>query len=244
MFAGLPPDTDKDLKVRSIGQGNSLMDPGTKILQTMATLCSCLTYFGQAVLVTCQEEDRQLVEDTLSTLPLALQDRVQVLQVAVKRPSSLPFHALIWSQEYIKALNCNIAAQYSPPSSSYSSSFSSCPGRFFNGMRSPLNVTYFREAKAVENTAIQFVYYTESDQILRIPDANTLAALTAVSNESCFFFPRRREKQLEVTHVKAIDEEVQRYMEGLHGGRSCGGVGYAITWPNSSHVQPYSSQYS
>eukprot|EP01036_Dinobryon_divergens_P031463 gene31463-40863_t len=48
-FGGLPPDVTADLAVKSIGQGNSLVDSSTKALQAMATVCSCLRYFGRVV---------------------------------------------------------------------------------------------------------------------------------------------------------------------------------------------------
>lgn len=48
-YGGLPPDVTTDLSVKSIGQGNSLVDASTKVLQTMATICSCLKYFGRVV---------------------------------------------------------------------------------------------------------------------------------------------------------------------------------------------------
>ena len=48
-FGGLPPDVTADLAVKSIGQGNSLVDSSTKALQAMATVCSCIRYFGRVV---------------------------------------------------------------------------------------------------------------------------------------------------------------------------------------------------
>jgi hypothetical protein len=67
-YGGLPPDVDKDQKVHSLGQGNSLMEPGVKILQTMATVCSLLRHFGQAVIAVAQDSDRALVEETVILL--------------------------------------------------------------------------------------------------------------------------------------------------------------------------------
>ena len=65
-YGGLPPNVTKDLSVKSIGQGNSLVDASTKALQTMATLCSCLTYFGQVVLGVARTEDRILLQNKVS----------------------------------------------------------------------------------------------------------------------------------------------------------------------------------
>lgn len=67
-YGGLPPNVTKDLAVKSIGQGNSLVDAGTKALQTMATLCSCLKYFGRAVIGVARREDRRLILDMVRVM--------------------------------------------------------------------------------------------------------------------------------------------------------------------------------
>ena len=61
-YGGLPPNVSDDFsKVRSIGQGNSLVDPSIKVLQCMATVCSCLKYFGHVVIGVVRTEDRELI---------------------------------------------------------------------------------------------------------------------------------------------------------------------------------------
>jgi hypothetical protein len=76
-YGGLPPNVTKDLSVKSIGQGNSLVscckhyfsvstfclqvDASTKALQTMATLCSCLKYYGKAIIGVTRLEDKNLI---------------------------------------------------------------------------------------------------------------------------------------------------------------------------------------
>ena len=81
-YGGLPPNVTKaahsrpggkgvSLEVKSLGQGNSLMDAGTKALQAMATLCSTLQYFGQAVVTVARTEDRKIILDMVS-LPASL----------------------------------------------------------------------------------------------------------------------------------------------------------------------------
>jgi hypothetical protein len=62
-YGGLPPNVTKDLSVKSIGQGNSLVDASTKGLQTMATVCSCLKYFGKVVIGVARYEDRNIIHD-------------------------------------------------------------------------------------------------------------------------------------------------------------------------------------
>lgn len=228
-YGGLPPNTDENARVHSRGQGNSLMDPGVKILQTMATLCSCFRYFGRAVIAVAQESDRILVEETLSGMSPIFAERTHILQLEVSRPANLPFHLLVWSQDYIRRWNCNMP--FTNPTH--------CmrrlgPKAVHGGGR--VNQSFFKELKTKSPLPILYVYYTESDQILRIKDDYTFQAISAVSNQSCFIFPYRREK---VTMV----DETDKYMDGLSDGRVCGKTGYALDWPRSHDIFPFKSQY-
>jgi hypothetical protein len=93
-YGGRPPGVTKDLAVKSIGQGNSLVrfantaswflmgtfessqpnswvlafqvDGHTKGTQTMAVVCSCLKYFGHVVIGVARDEDRVLINDLVS----------------------------------------------------------------------------------------------------------------------------------------------------------------------------------
>eukprot|EP01035_Chromulina_nebulosa_P017069 gene17069-22581_t len=60
-YGGLPPNVTSDMSVKSIGQGNSLVNAETKALQCMATICSCLKYFGQVVVGVVRDDDRKLM---------------------------------------------------------------------------------------------------------------------------------------------------------------------------------------
>lgn len=72
-YGGLPPGVTADFKVSSIGQGNSLLDASTKALMAMATICSCLKYFGHVTVGVARLEDRILINDMVRTvLPLLL----------------------------------------------------------------------------------------------------------------------------------------------------------------------------
>jgi hypothetical protein len=152
------------------------------------------------------------------------------LQLSTERPSNLPFHALAWSQEYIKRTNCakffttiQECIQHSGPSPVHQGGY--------------VNATYLREVNMTLSEPIKFVYYSESDHVLRIRDQLTMDVISAVSNSSGMFYARRRER------LDKLDGPSE-YMEGIHMGRSCGTVGYAIDWPFSAHVQPFVSQYS
>ncbi len=39
------------------------MDGNTKAIQTLATVCSCLKYFGSAVIGVARDEDRVLINE-------------------------------------------------------------------------------------------------------------------------------------------------------------------------------------
>lgn len=77
--------------------------------------------------------------------------------------------------------------------------------------------------------AIKYVYYTESDQVVRYDSFTTLRALTAASNESTFFVGKRREK--------ARDSDPVDYMGSLNIWRECGVPGYSLLWPKDHLVR-------
>lgn len=77
--------------------------------------------------------------------------------------------------------------------------------------------------------AIKYVYYTESDQVVRYDSFTTLRALTAASNESTFFVGKRREK--------ARDSDAADYMGSLNIWRECGVPGYSLLWPKDHMVR-------
>jgi hypothetical protein len=82
-------------------------------------------------------------------------------------------------------------------------------------------------------TPLQYVYYTECDQIVRFDSEETFQALLAATNETTFFTGRRKEKNRESNPVE--------YMNGLDQWRECGIPGYELEWPTSHWVYPSSS---
>lgn len=65
-YGGRPPDVDKDLKVRSIGQGNSLVSASTKAMQCAASVCSTLKYFGgKTVIGVSNDRDMAILRKTV-----------------------------------------------------------------------------------------------------------------------------------------------------------------------------------
>lgn len=59
-YGGLPPNTSVGaFQMDSLGQGNSRVSLEVKAHQAMATVCSCLRYFGHVVVGVARSEDRQ-----------------------------------------------------------------------------------------------------------------------------------------------------------------------------------------
>jgi len=110
-YGGLPPNVTADFSaVKSLGQGNSLVDASTKALQLFAAVCSCLRYFGRVTIGTARLEDKELVEKMLAKMPSLINERVGVLLFKMNKPAHLPFHLLAWAQNYIQKVNCRTQA--------------------------------------------------------------------------------------------------------------------------------------
>lgn len=59
-YGGLPPNTSVGaFQTDSLGQGNSRVSLEVKAHQAIATVCSCLRYFGHVVVGVARSEDRQ-----------------------------------------------------------------------------------------------------------------------------------------------------------------------------------------
>ena len=106
-YGGLPPEVTADFsKVKSIGQGNSLVPPSIKVLQCMATVCSTLKYFGHAVVGVAREEDMKLLQEHISKTDAHTRHHTHVVYFNMTKPSNLPFHLLAWGQQFVKKHNC------------------------------------------------------------------------------------------------------------------------------------------
>lgn len=74
---------------------------------------------------------------------------------------------------------------------------------------------------------IRWVYFTESDQIVRFDSMQTMRAVSAATNQSTFFVGRRKEKNGE--------SDPSDYMGTLDRWKDCGTAGYSMSWPQE-HV--------
>jgi len=61
-YSGLPPNITSSMKVKSNGKGNSLMNETIKSLQCMATVCSCMKYFGKVIIGVSTLNDKNKVK--------------------------------------------------------------------------------------------------------------------------------------------------------------------------------------
>lgn len=237
-YGGLPPDVTADYsKVQSIGQGNSLVDPSIKVKQCMATLCSCLRYFGHAVIAVARADDRELIAKMLNAMHPRIKKHTHVIQLALSKPAHLPFHLLAWGQKYVQEHNCK---DYSKDRVTRSPElYQICSDKRLESQHrgGPVNVTHYRKAghqssgqnSTAPHVPIRYVYYTEMDQVVRFDSPATFHALSRSSNESCFFVGRRREKNR--------DSDAEDYMGTLDSWRECGEPGYSLSWPNDLVVR-------
>jgi hypothetical protein len=105
-YGGLPPGVTKDLTVKSIGQGNSLVDGSTKALQAQAAVCACLKYFGNVVIGVTRQDDKILMLEMLGNLSQSARHHINIIQLRMAKPAHLPFHLLAWGQYYMYHHNC------------------------------------------------------------------------------------------------------------------------------------------
>jgi hypothetical protein len=180
------------------GRGNSEADSLSKLHQLMATLCSAAKWYRDlAVFVLSRDDQASVTEFAETHLPHLLR-RLRVVRFvggadnnsSPLPPGSLPFLALTWVQRQL-ALGGDTKLKLQPL---------------------PRTVQTPREEESLPQYS--YVYFTEADQVLRIQDADTLALIRALSNESALVLPRRREK--------SSYSPAHRYMHGLGEGRSCG----------------------
>jgi len=269
-YGGLPPDVDADFsKVRSIGQGNSLVPAAQKILQCMATVCSCNKYFGHVVIGVANEPDMELVQSYMMKVGSRIRHHTHVVLLKMEKPAHLPFHLLAWGQQFVKSHNCFHTGEHKKvkvAGGSDTNVLEICEDdaadlmaqnkngpievrRMFNFRAFPhvvsnttMQAALFSNSKWHEGAVggkddvkhllhkpFRFVYYTEMDQILRFDSDQTLLAISAASNSSCFFSGRRREKNR--------DSSPEDYMGQLTSWRECGEAGYSFTYPTDILVR-------
>mmetsp|Transcript_20751 Transcript_20751/g.34940 ORF Transcript_20751/g.34940 Transcript_20751/m.34940 type:complete len:418 (-) Transcript_20751:72-1325(-) len=226
-YGGRPPGVTADasgtLKVTSIGQGNSLIKAEIKALQTMAVLCSLLKYFAYVIVGVARIEDQDLIQSEVALLGDAIAVRVHVhLMHDLFKPANLPFHLLDYAKNYIKRVNKCIDEL---PPDTLDDVPNTCNEHFLpfvNEQKNSLGPTPV-------GWKVKFIYYTESDQIVKFRDMRIRDAILSATNITTMFIGRRLEKDWK--------SEAEDYMKGLIATRNVCGEGlYTLDWPTSHYV--------
>ena len=69
-YGGLPPNASVENGIETRGEGHSRLHPDQKAVMCMATLCSCLKYFGHAVITVQSAADEKLIKQSVCILIL------------------------------------------------------------------------------------------------------------------------------------------------------------------------------
>jgi hypothetical protein len=138
------------------------------------------------------------------------------------KPANLPFHLIEYTKEYIKKTNKYLQAI---PVASLGNVPNLC-NEFFT--------TFVNEQKIMLGPkpvgwGIKYLYYTESDQIVKFKDMRIRDAVLSATNISTMFIGRRLEKDRSSAPAD--------YMGKLTPTRNVCGEGlYTLDWPTSHYV--------
>lgn len=250
-FGGRPPGVTASLQVKSIGQGNSLVGPEIKAMLTMSTICSCLKYFGQVVIGVSRDQDATLINNQITPIILknghSLKRYIHVVQLELGRPAYLPFHLLAWGQNFVREHNCVKVAEAKSVAKGHPNFelYEICDNEPFRHKGKVIVTSYNKSALSYERekevsagtktlVPFKYVYFTESDQIVRFDSFKTMTTLMQASNSTCFFVGRRKEKD--------GTSDASEYMKFLNGFRQCGASGYYLnsaTSPDGKLIDKY-----
>eukprot|EP00602_Paraphysomonas_sp_CaronLab_P004330 CAMPEP_0185031440 /NCGR_PEP_ID=MMETSP1103-20130426/18913_1 /TAXON_ID=36769 /ORGANISM="Paraphysomonas bandaiensis, Strain Caron Lab Isolate" /LENGTH=333 /DNA_ID=CAMNT_0027566971 /DNA_START=147 /DNA_END=1145 /DNA_ORIENTATION=- len=222
-YGGRPPNVTADLKVKSLGQGNSLVKADIKAMQTVATVCSLLRHFGSVVIGVVREEDFTLLSGMVKDMGPDISKRVHLKMInGLNKPANLPFGLIMWAKKHVHQINClyrmkyNIS--YTPKRLGRRYKEKSCDDVDIKLLNSPRG--RFANPKPVTH-----VYYTESDQLLKFSDTNIRNAILDALNITTHIIGRRIEKR--------VDSDAVDYMSGLFATRAvCGDSSntYVLNW--------------
>lgn len=246
-YGGRPPNVTADLKVKSIGQGNSLVKAEIKALQTQAVVCSLLRHFGSVVVGVTRPEDLVYMETTLKSLSQEMvSSRVKVLLLKTHKPANLPFALLEWGRIFVRQVN-ECLRELGGESKLKKSKMRKKTGFIGKMLKDSQGLTESSSLQSssqssnssacnhlfptLSNFTLSHVYYTESDQILSFSDASTRRAIVSASNGTTFVIGRRMEK--------IVKDSPADYMENLIPTRAlCGDPKkqFVLEYPRSRHI--------
>lgn len=166
--------------------------------------------------------------------------RVNVLRFEIPRPSALPFHVLTWGQRFVMHHNCKVRGRHNITIHGHKEGElgGNCD-LYKKGLKNIKNIQ--AEHRFVKhqnrtmhfpvNSIIQYVYYTESDEIVYFNDQPTLEAISKGSNKTCMFLGRRAERAYDPR--KASVEPPEEYLKFYHSGRYCGQKGFELSFQDN-----------
>jgi hypothetical protein len=186
----------------------------------MSTICSCLKYFGQAVIGVSRDQDAVLINKQLMSLVLknghSIHRYIHVVQLELGRPAYLPFHLLAWGQQFGKSLegieslcclspfisfsfrtvrehNCVKVSEYKTIQKGHPNYelYDICDNQSFRHKGTVIVTSYNKSSLSREKeeavaagtktlVPFKFVYFTESDQIVRFDSFKTMLTLMQV----------------------------------------------------------------
>jgi hypothetical protein len=183
-----------NLKVTSIGQGNSLVKPIIKVKQLLTTLCSILKYFEYVVIGVTDVNEQKLVASMISQQLLALSPSTSSSRITVKifqvpLPALLPFYLLNWGQRFLMQQNYQLCQQQKHTDTRQDNLCDTMDNvvkeNHKNNKNNIMNLkwkiprTISGELLSV-NRPVSVVYYSESDSILRPRNLKSMESLLQV----------------------------------------------------------------
>ncbi len=149
--------------------------------------------------------------------------RVFLIRFNLKRGSDLPFYLLKYTQFKILHRNCNSSSCSDNKFITVGCKFCNDTSKF-SDLRS--SMAYISAATKREphvslwnqRRVIDYIYYTEADQILSFYNFETMDAVSKANNDSTIIVGRRRFKRIDVIE--------STYNTNLNRGRGCGAEGY------------------
>ena len=159
----------------------------------------------------------------MSKLGTSIATRVHVqLMINLHKPANLPFHLLEYAKFYIKKTN---ECLDQIPKDALDNVPNKCHDyftEFIDEQKQSIGPTPV-------GWRIKYLYYTESDQIVKFKDFHIRDAVISATNITTMLIGRRLEKEWKSTP--------KDYMSNLTATRAVCGVGlYALDWPATHYV--------
>lgn len=169
-----------------------------------------------------------------------ISQRVNILRLNIPRPSALPFHILTWGQRFVMHHNCRLSKNGTALHQAGHNAFdSNC--NLYGQPKNLKNIAAESKFVVRENhtlhfptrTEINYVYYTESDELVHFQDLDTLRAISLASNRTCLFLGRRAERAFPKVYNPANPQPPEDYNHYYMPGRYCGQNGFQLSYQDN-----------